>query len=249
MTNSPRFAPNANIQKKGRPMPVFRLGKTAAFPPPEAAHPSGLLAIGGKLEVDWLLTAYHEGIFPWFDQPPIEWWSPDPRLILAPDELKVSRSLKKTVRKASFETRMDSAFQAVIKACAATQRPRQRGTWISQQMIHAYVNLHNAGYAHSVETWCEGELVGGLYGVALGGCFFGESMFSQRNDASKVALVALVEECRKRNIALIDCQVRTAHLVSLGAREIPRAEFLALVRQLVDQPAPIGPWQSTRLTP
>jgi leucyl/phenylalanyl-tRNA--protein transferase len=224
-------------------MPVYRLGRHPGFPPPEHAEPDGLLAFGGALTVDWLLAAYREGIFPWYDTPPPLWWSPDPRLVLVPGELKVARSLRATLRKGTFETRIDTAFREVMGACASAPRKHESGTWISPDFVRAYGELHDLGYAHSFESWAGGELLGGLYGVCLGRCFFGESMFARRSDASKVALVALARECLARGIALIDCQITTEHLLSLGAREIPRDEFLGAVRRLVREPAPRGPWR------
>jgi leucyl/phenylalanyl-tRNA--protein transferase len=181
-----------------------------------------------------LLAAYRSGIFPWYSgDEPILWWSPDPRMVLFCDELKVSRSLSKNVRNKGFETRIDTAFAKVIKACAGP-RKSEKGTWISPEMQAAYVALHRAGHAHSFETWLDGRLVGGLYGVRIGRMFYGESMFSTETDASKVALVGLVEELRRRDMPLIDCQQRTPLLASLGAREIPRRQFLRRVAALVD---------------
>ncbi len=186
--------------------------------------------------------AYERGIFPWYsDGQPILWWSPDPRMVLLPDELKVTRSLAKTVRNGGFELKLDADFEAVIRGCA---EPRRTGTetWLTEAMIEAYVELHRLGYAHSVESWRHGRLAGGLYGVHLGGVFFGESMFSRERDASKVALVRLVGECHRRGIELIDCQMASAHLSSLGAREIPRREFAALLRRLARR-APQARWE------
>lgn len=225
-------------------MPVYLLGQHPRFPPPEAAEPDGLLAVGGKLDVPWLLAAYREGIFPWYERPPILWWSLDPRLVLFPGELRLSRSLRATIRKSVFDVRLDTAFSDVVRACAQTPRRHEAGTWITRDVVRGYTALHEAGYAHSIETWSEGVLVGGLYGVHLGGCFFGESMFHRRSDASKVALVALVDQCLARGIELIDCQMTTAHLVSLGAREIPREEFLRLVRAGTRDAGPSGLWDA-----
>lgn len=223
-------------------MPVFRLGRSTSFPPPEQANAEGLLAVGGDLSVDRLLAAYRGGIFPWYDRPPILWWSPDPRLVLFPEDFRVSRSLRSTLRKGLFEIRVDTAFAQVIDACASVKRSWQRGTWINPDMQRAYTALFAAGYAHSIESWQDGELVGGLYGVSLGRCFFGESMFSRRSDASKVALAALMAECKARQIELIDCQLRTEHLLRLGAHEILRSQFLERVRALVIQPTARGAW-------
>jgi leucyl/phenylalanyl-tRNA---protein transferase len=206
------------------------------FPPVEDAlkEPNGLLCAGADLSVARLLAAYRSGIFPWYSGgEPILWWSPDPRMVLFCDELKVSRSLAKNLRNKGFETRIDSAFAKVIKACAGP-RKGEAGTWISREMQAAYVALHRAGHAHSFETWQGDRLAGGLYGVAIGRAFFGESMFSRETDASKVALVALVGELRARGCPMIDCQQRTPLLASMGAREIPRREFLRRVAALVD---------------
>ena len=206
------------------------------FPPVDAAlrDPNGLLCAGADLSVERLLAAYRGGIFPWYSgREPILWWSPDPRMVLFCDELKVSRSLAKSVRNKGYEVRLDSAFAKVVRACAAP-RKGESGTWLGKSMQAAYVALHRAGHAHSFETWRDGRLVGGLYGVAIGRMFYGESMFSTETDASKVALVGLVEELRRRGTPLIDCQQRTPLLASLGAREIPRREFLRRVAALVN---------------
>jgi leucyl/phenylalanyl-tRNA--protein transferase len=208
-------------------MPVYRLGSELAFPPPEDAEPGGLLAVGGDLEPGRLLLAYALGIFPWYEEGvPILWHSPDPRMVLRPAELHVSRRLARRARHAPFRLTLDAAFPAVIRACAGAPRRGQRGTWITRDMIDAYVRLHELGFAHSAEAW-EGEaLVGGVYGVSLGRCFFGESMFTQRPDASKLAFVALVRQLERWGCDLLDCQVRTEHLARFGAREWPRARFL-----------------------
>ena len=214
------------------------------FPPVEAAlrEPNGLLCAGADLSAARLVAAYRRGIFPWYSGgEPILWWSPDPRMVLFCDQLKVSRSLAKNLRNKGFETRIDFAFSRVIKACAEP-RNGEPGTWIGKEMQAAYVALHRAGHAHSVETWLDDRLVGGLYGVAIGRAFFGESMFSRATDASKVALVALVEELRGRGIPMIDCQQRTPLLASLGARQIPRRQFLRRVAALVNYPEPPGIW-------
>ena len=205
------------------------------FPPVEAAlrDPNGLLAAGGELSAERLLTAYRRGIFPWFSAgQPVLWWCPDPRMVLFPAELKVSRSLAKVLRKRDYEVRFDSAFSAVMQACAAPRRG-QDGTWISGDMLDAYGRLHQLGYAHSVETWIDGELAGGLYGVAIGGMFYGESMFMRQRDASKIALVHLVRQLEARGIAMIDCQMHSGHLASLGARTIPRTEFSQRLAELL----------------
>ncbi|MBM2838640.1 MAG: aat [Deltaproteobacteria bacterium] len=212
-------------------MPVFRLSNEITFPNPELARKDGLLAFGGDLSEERLITAYSMGIFPWYNAgSPILWWSPDPRLILLPDELKVSRSLRKVVNKGVFKVTMDTAFEQVIRNCAVAPREGQGGTWITEDMIEAYIRLHRSGYAHSVESWCEGELVGGLYGITLRKVFFGESMFSKVSNASKVAFVTIVERLKEQGFSLIDCQVKTEHLMSLGAKEISRQSFLEMLR-------------------
>ena len=211
------------------------------FPPVERAlkDPNGLLAAGADLSVERLLDAYRRGVFPWYSrgQPPL-WWSPDPRMVLFADELKVSRSLAKSVRNKGYELRIDSAFSQVLDGCAT----RSEGTWLGSDMKQAYLRLHRTGYAHSFETWRGEELVGGLYGVAIGRMFYGESMFSRATDASKVALVHLVRELAARDFPLIDCQVHTELLESLGAREIPRAEFLRVLKSLVNYPESPMKW-------
>ena len=216
------------------------------FPPVETAlrEPNGLLCAGADLSVERLLAAYRSGIFPWYSGgEPILWWSPDPRMVLFCDELKVSRSLAKNLRNKGFEIRIDSAFSGVIKACAEP-RKGEPGTWIGKEMQSAYVALHRAGHAHSFETWQGEQLVGGLYGIAIGRAFFGESMFSRATDASKVALVALVEELRARGSPMIDCQQRTPLLASLGARTIPRRQFLRRLAALVNYPESPGKWHA-----
>jgi|SRR5882672_736067 len=220
------------------------LEKHAPFPPVRRAlrEPNGLLAAGGDLSPRRLLEGYRLGIFPWFsDGDPILWWSPDPRMVLFPVELKVSRSLGKVLRNRRHEVRFDSAFAEVIASCAAP-RKGPPGTWIGGAMIDAYLELHRLGHAHSVETWIDGGLAGGLYGVALGGVFFGESMFSRARDASKIALVALVERLKGEGGELIDCQMHTPHLEKLGAREIPRARFSRLLEELLHYPRSPGTW-------
>lgn len=203
------------------------------FPPVEQAltEPDGLLAFGANLSVPRLLEAYSLGIFPWYSAgQPIMWWSPDPRAVLLPEQLKISRSLAKTLRKGQFTVTLDKAFEAVIKACAQP-RESQPETWITTEMQAAYNSLHTAGYAHSVECWFAGELVGGLYGVAIGRVFFGESMFSWRSDASKIAMVSLVQQLKAWGFTLIDCQVQSDHLCSLGATTWPRARFTQHLRR------------------
>ena len=225
-------------------MPVYRLGAERAFPPPERAEPSGLLAVGGDLEPERLLAAYSLGIFPWYSDPdPILWFSPDPRMVLTPSELRISRSLKKTLRRGRYEVRLDTAFEGVIAACAQVERPEDAGTWITADMIEAYTRLHRLGFAHSAETWEGGELVGGLYGVSIGASFFGESMYALRADASKVAFVALARHLRAWDFTLIDCQVRTGHLARFGATLWPRARFLAELRISLEAQTRRGAWQ------
>jgi leucyl/phenylalanyl-tRNA--protein transferase len=214
------------------------------FPPVERAlrHPNGLLCAGADLSIERLLAAYRRGIFPWYsDDEPILWWSPDPRMVLFTDELKISRSLAKSIRNKGYEVRVDTAFDEVIEGCAAPRRGAS-GTWLGPEMRRAYRRLHRAGYAHSFETWRDGRLVGGLYGVAIGRMFYGESMFTRAPDASKVALVALARTLRARGFPMIDCQQRTPLLAALGAREIPRAEFLRRLAALVNYPEPPGKW-------
>lgn len=219
------------------------------FPPVEQAAANGLLAIGGDLSEARLLAAYRRGIFPWYEQgQPILWWSPEPRCVLFPDELKISRSLKKSLRRAACVGTFDTAFAAVIAACAAP-RARGAGTWITAAMRRAYTNLHNSGYAHSAEIWRRGKLIGGLYGVSLGRVFFGESMFSREADASKMALAMLVARLREWKFEMIDCQIRSAHLISLGAAEIPRAEFVKRLQRAVELPAPAGRWSAANWSP
>lgn len=222
-----------------------------AFPDPSLAwdetQPApGLLAAGGALDVDSLQRAYATGIFPWFSEgQPILWWSTDPRMVLHPGEFRLHRSLRKTLARFAgdprCEIRFDSAFDAVIRACATSARPGQSGTWIVPAMVSAYQAFHRAGYAHSVETWIDGRLAGGLYCVVIGRAVFGESMFTTVPDASKIALAALVAWCRQAGIGLVDCQQNTRHLASLGAREIPRAEFVRHVREHARHPP--APWQ------
>ena len=215
------------------------------FPPLDSAlrEPNGLLAAGGDLSPQRLIEAYSRGIFPWFNPgDPILWWSPDPRMVLFPEELKISRSLRKTLKKQAYEIRVDTAFRQVMEACAAP-RDSHSGTWITAAMISAYTELHQRGLAHSVETWMEGKLVGGLYGISLGRMFYGESMFSLASDASKVAFVHLVRQLERWGYGMIDCQMKTTHLASLGAREIPRAEFSQKLSELVNFPEINGAWQ------
>ena len=219
------------------------------FPPLASAldHPNGLLAAGADLSPARLLAAYRQGIFPWYAQDePILWWSPDPRMVMFPSELKISRSLAKTLRNRSHEIRLDSAFEAVIDGCASRGGGHAaQGTWITDEMRAAYVRLYELGYAHSVETWIDGELAGGLYGVAIGRMFYGESMFTRVRDASKLATVHLVRRLEREGYGMIDCQMYTAHLASLGARAIPRDEFLLRLQELVDYAATPKKWDDS----
>ena len=223
-------------------MPVFRLDERLIFPPPELAE-DGLLAVGGDLSPDRLLLAYAMGIFPWYDEgQPILWHSPDPRLVLLAGGLHVSRSLERTLRRGTFRITFDAAFGRVVDACAAAARPGQDGTWITGEMRRAYKRLHKLGYAHSAEAWRGNRLAGGLYGVSLGGAFFGESMFARAPDASKAAFVTLVRQLPSWGIPLIDCQVATEHLERFGAREWPRERFLAALAKALELPTRRGDW-------
>ncbi len=213
------------------------------FPPLENAlrEPPGLLAAGGDLSPARLLAAYERGVFPWYSaQQPILWWSPDPRMVLFPGEFNCSRSLRKTLRNGPYTTRVDQAFGATIRGCAGPRRAAA-DTWLNNDMIASYEQLHRLGFGHSIETYAGGQLAGGLYGIQLGQVFFGESMFSSRRDASKVAMARLVDECRARDIQLIDCQVASSHLASLGARELSRSQFVALLRRYARR-QPSGSW-------
>ena len=223
-------------------MPVFRLDKRLLFPPVELAE-RGLLAVGGDLSPERLVLAYSSGIFPWYDEgQPILWHSPDPRMVLRAASLRVSRSLRRVIRKQPYRLTLDTAFDRVIEACASTRRPGQKGTWITKDMKKAYGTLHRRGLAHSAEAWCGDRLVGGLYGVSLGAAYFGESMFAHAPDASKVAFVALVEQLQRWDIDLIDCQVHTEHLARFGAEEWPRDAYLRALRRALKQPTRQGQW-------
>ncbi len=224
-------------------MPVFLLTDKITFPPPHLASSEGLLAVGGDISQERLLLAYRMGIFPWFsDDEPILWWSPDPRLVLYPREIKISKTLKKIMKKGLFKVTMDSAFIQVINQCAKIRLQNNKGTWIVEDMIDAYCKLHESGFAHSVETWYQGELAGGLYGVSLGRCFFGESMFTRISNASNVALVKLVEYLNALSFDVIDCQLTTEHLLRFGAREIPRITFLKQLEVSLKTPTKKGKW-------
>lgn len=225
-------------------MPVFQLIDEHIFPDPELAEKNGLLAVGGDLSELRLLLAYSLGIFPWFsDGDPILWWSPDPRLVLIPQSLKISRSLKQTLNKNTFQITMDRAFEDVIEQCAAVHRSNHGDTWITKEMIDAYISLHYSGYAHSIEAWSEGKLAGGLYGISLGSVFFGESMFTKKSNASKVAFVSLVQQLTKWHFSLIDCQITTPHLKSLGASEVSRTQFLNQLKSCISKPTRKGKWK------
>lgn len=225
-------------------MPLFQLTDELAFPRPELATREGLLAVGGDLSTERLLLAYSHGIFPWFsDGDPLLWWSPDPRMVLFPEAFHASKSLRRLHHARTYTFTMDRNFAAVISACAQAPREGQFGTWITAAMEDAYTRLHTAGYAHSIECWDGQWLVGGLYGVSLGQCFFGESMFSRAPNSSKLALWALCEQVRRWGFRLIDCQVRTEHLASLGARDIPRKRFLKLLAEALQADSRRGSWQ------
>ena len=230
MTHRRLFGDSITIRNDFKILPVFILSEDTNFPPPHLATKEGLLAVGGDLSPERLLSAYRSGIFPWYsDGDPILWWSPDPRLILYPDQVRVSRSLNKVIRRQAFRITMNADFPAVISACAVTLRRCTPGTWITDEMRRAYCRLHALGHAHSVEAWHEDQLVGGLYGVAMGRCFFGESMFSSMSNASKVALVHLGRHLHAKGFRLIDCQLPTDHLISMGAVKVSRKKFLSLL--------------------
>jgi leucyl/phenylalanyl-tRNA---protein transferase len=217
-------------------MPVALLSDEISFPPHELAEADGLLAVGGDLSEERLLKAYSTGIFPWYSEnSPLLWWSPDPRLVLFPSEMKVSRSLRQCLKKDIYLITINTAFEQIIQCCADSSRKGQSGTWITEEMIHAYSRLHRSGHAHSVEAWHDGELVGGLYGIIMGKIFFGESMFAKMSNASKVAFVTFVEQLAAQGFDLIDCQVKTEHLVRMGAREIPRSIFLKILKKALSQ--------------
>lgn len=213
------------------------------FPPVEYADEHGILAIGGDLSPERLLLAYRSGIFPWFNEDdPIIWWSPDPRFVMFPQHLKVSKSMKQVIKKNLFQITFDQDFKGVITACQTVKRQGQSGTWITGEMLEAYDTLHQLGFAHSVEAWREGNLVGGLYGVSLGKAFFGESMFAKESNASKVAYIILVQKLQNLNFQIVDCQVYTEHLESLGAENLPRADFIQQVEQALKEETLIGNW-------
>ena len=229
-------------------MPLFRLSKRLDFPPAWLARSDGLLCIGGDLCSKRLILAYENGIFPWFSQDePILWWSPDPRLVLFPEDIHISRSLKKKINRAPFRVTVDNAFEQTIVSCAQPRRDGLEGTWLVDEMIEAYIQLHKHGYAHSIETWHGNALVGGLYGVCLGGSFFGESMFSRASDASKIALTALASLLNTKGFDMIDCQVTTRHLLNMGAVEVSRESFLNALTPSIARQMNTDIWDPCRL--
>ena len=214
-------------------MAIFVIEDDLSFPPVHLAEPDGLLAIGGDLSPERLILAYKKGIFPWYEGDHILWWSPDPRCVLFPTELKISHSMKQSLKQPAFEFTIDRAFSRVINECKTTKRKDQRGTWITNEVEKAYNKMHQMGHAHSAEAWKNGELAGGLYGIRIGKVFFGESMFSKSSNASKFAFINFIQQLKNDGVELIDCQVYTPHLESLGARMIPRSEFVKLLASLV----------------
>ena len=223
-------------------MPVFRLSEEHIFPPVELAEPDGLLAVGGDLSEGRLIEAYSRGIFPWYSKKmPIMWWSPDPRFVILPGGLKVSRSMKQVIRRNTFKITFDRSFRQVINSCSRAKR-RNQGTWITKDMIEAYIKLHESGYAHSVEAWQKGTLAGGLYGISLGRSFFGESMFSDASNSSKAAFIVLAQVLFASGFSIIDCQVHTGHLESLGAEFIGRDEFIKIVNNSLKHETLRGSW-------
>ena len=226
------------------PFPYLQEDERIEFPDPESANPSGILCTGANLSPGVLLSAYSQGIFPWFSEDePILWWSPDPRFVLFPGEIRVSESMKRLLRKGGFSLTLDTDFRGVVKACSSVPRRGQDGTWITRDMVDSYLRLHELGYAHSVEAWRSGELAGGLYGVSLGRLFCGESMFSRVPNASKAALIALAWRLSDEGFPVIDSQVRTDHVASMGGREISRSEYLGLVRRSLGLPGLRGNWK------
>jgi leucyl/phenylalanyl-tRNA--protein transferase len=214
-------------------MPLFVLDKEIHFPPVQFAEPDGLLAIGGDLSEERLLESYRKGIFPWYEGDHILWWCPDPRFVLFPSSLHVSKSMRTLINRDAFDFTINKAFPEVISQCKTITRREQRGTWITEEVRHAYIHLHRAGWAHSAEAWQNGELVGGLYGIRMGKVFFGESMFSKLTNASKYVFIKYVEHLKSEGVELIDCQVYTDHLKSLGAEMIPREKFISLIKSLI----------------
>jgi leucyl/phenylalanyl-tRNA--protein transferase len=224
-------------------VPVYLLSQDLVFPPPEGASREGVVAIGGDLSPERLLLAYAQGIFPWpTEGMPLLWFSPDPRFVLPPTQAHLGRSLRKRIRRGGFEIRCDTAFEAVMRACQRAYRPGQHGTWITDELIAGYVRLHRLGYAHSIECWMGGDLTGGLYGVSLGGAFFGESMFAEAPDASKLAFATLLGNLASWGFDLVDCQVHTEHLERFGAEHWPRRRFLAALRTSLELPTRKGKW-------
>ena len=233
-------------------MPIFWLSeKTNSFPPPQMANRDGVLAIGGDLSPERLLNAYRIGVFPWYNpEDPILWWCPDPRFVLFPEKLKIARSMRPYLNQPKFQLTFDREFSTVMRRCAKVDRKGQRGigTWISEEMVQAYTRLHTMGFAHSVEVWQEDELVGGLYGIALGRVFFGESMFAEVSNASKFGFIRLVQRLQELGYRMIDCQQKTPHLASLGAESIPRRQFLSVLRENETEPTHRGSWSGLLTT-
>lgn len=226
-------------------MYYFPVDGQNGFPPLDYADDAGIIAVGGDLSIERLLLAYSSGIFPWYNEgEPIIWWSPDPRFVLYPENLRISKSMKKVLRDEKFQITMDTSFEEVVRSCQKIKREGQNGTWITEEMLQAYVDLHQAGFAHSVEVWEDKILVGGLYGVSLGRCFFGESMFAKVSNASKTGFITLVKELHNRGFKMIDCQVHTQHLESLGAVSIPRSNFEKELRDHLQHPTLRGSWRS-----
>ena len=245
-----RPSPRASASRREAPFPYLSQDMEFPFPPPASADVRGIVCKGGNLSPGLLLSAYRQGLFPWFSEDdPILWWSPDPRFVLFTEELHVSATMRKILRRRlgenedrAVELCLDRDFPAVIRACSSSPRPGQEGTWITEGMIESYIELHRLGYAHSVEARRDGELVGGLYGVSLGSIFFGESMFSREDDASKAAFIPLIWRLREEGFTLVDSQVYTDHLAGLGAREIPRIEYLSLLADRLSAPTRRGDW-------
>ena len=231
-----------------QPEELRALARALPFPDPREADDHGLLGYGGDLGPERLLAAYAQGVFPWYEDDPVLWFSPDPRMVLVPGELRVNRTLAKNLRRGRYELRFDTAFEQVIRACAEVPRPEQQGTWITDDMLEGYTKLHELGFAHSAEAWESGELVGGVYGVSLGAAFFGESMFATRSDASKVALVTLARTLASWGFHFLDCQVPNEHTERLGAREWPRDDFLRALDVALETPTRQGSWTGAALS-
>ncbi|CAA6808034.1 MAG: Leucyl/phenylalanyl-tRNA--protein transferase (EC [uncultured Aureispira sp.] len=224
---------------------MYWLTEEITFPHPKYASSEGLLAAGGDLSPQRILFAYEHGIFPWYNEgEPILWWSPNPRFVLYPSEIKVSKSMRQVFRKKTFRVSFDQAFESVIEACAIIPRAGQNGTWLTEEMKAAYINLHRLGFAHSVETWQGDTLVGGLYGLSLGNCFFGESMFAKASNASKMALIVLAKTLEKKGFGMIDCQSETKHLGSMGAKFIDQVDFLAYLEESKQNRTLRGSWRT-----